>query len=605
MKQQFGDRCMSVANSQHVRLLVVDDVAENRDLLGRFFRRRGFEVIEAENGVAALALIEQQHFDAVLLDVVMPEMNGLEALERIRAIHSLSSLPVIMVTAKVESRDIVQALELGANDYITKPIDFAVTFARVQSQLARQQAERALAHHVEKLESTNRRLEYEIAERKQSEARISYMAQHDALTGLSNRGQFREHLIRTLGRIRETGHKLALLFMDLDQFKLINDTLGHGTGDLLLAAIGDRLKLFMDDCDTIARLGGDEFAVICIMEQGVEAAGALAESIMKAISEPYDIDGHQLVLSCSIGIACAPDHGNNPDLLLSNADLALYRAKAEGRCTFRFFELEMNAHAQARRLLECELRKALHHGEFALHYQPLFNLTSGRITGFEALLRWKHCQRGVMLPPEFISVAEDTGLIIPLSQWVLREACREATRWPQNIKLAVNLSPVQFRGRTLEQDVVHALASSGLSPDRLELEITETVLLEDSKKTMQALHQLRSMGVRVSMDDFGTGYSSLSYLRMFPFDKIKIDRCFVRDLPKMNDSTAIVRAIVTLANSLGMLTTAEGVETEEQMAYLKEEGCTEVQGYLISRPLPAEDVGPMLEDARAAELKVA
>ncbi len=296
------------------------------------------------------------------------------------------------------------------------------------------------------------------------------------------------------------------------------------------------------------------------------------------------------MVSCSIGIAWAPDDADDPDILLANADLALYRAKAEGRDGCRFFEPDMNARAQARRALETELRHALRSGQFELYYQPLHNLGSDRIKGFEALLRWNHPERGLVPPLDFIPLAEDIGLIIPLSQWVLREACQEASTWPEDVKLAVNLSPIQFRGGGLVGEVVSALAASGLPPHRLELEITETVLLDDNKNTLQALYQLRDMGVRISMDDFGIGYSSFRYLRMFPFDKIKIDQSFVRDLPLKNDSTAIVRAIIGLAASIGIVTTAEGVETQEQLSYLQAEGCTEVQGYLISRPMPAQDV---------------
>ena len=587
------------------RLLVVDDVADNRAILNRFFSRRGFHIVEAENGLAALDMVAAQEFDAVLLDILMPEVDGLEVLRRIRATHSPSRLPVIMVTAKVESKDIVSALEMGANDYITKPIDFSIAFARVQSQLARKQAERAVAHYVEKLENTNKQLEYEIAERKQSEARVRYMAHHDPLTGLGNRVHFRDQLVRALGRVDQDGGNLALLFVDLDQFKLINDTLGHRVGDLLLAAIGDRLKSAINDGDTVARLGGDEFAIIQMTKERPEEAALLADRILDAIAIPYDIEGHQLVISCSIGIALAPDDANDPDLLLSNADLALYRAKAEGRGNCRFFEAEMNVRAQARRLLELELRRGLHCGQFELHYQPLLSLSTGRITGLEALLRWNHPQRGLVTPLEFVSMAEDVGLIVPLGEWALREACNEAKHWPEHIKVAVNLSPVQFRNGTLAQDVMRILAASDLRPGRLELEITETALLDDNKKTIQALHTLRGMGVCISMDDFGIGYSSLSYLRMFPFDKIKVDRSFVRDLPAKTDSTAIVRAIIGLASSIGMATTAEGVETEEQLSCLRAEGCTEVQGYLISRPLPGKDVRTLLKELGGDARKVA
>jgi diguanylate cyclase (GGDEF)-like protein len=596
---------MTEAPSHQGRLLVVDDIADNRTILHRFFRRRGFEVVEADNGAAALAVVAEQQFDAVLLDVVMPGMNGLEVLKRIRTTHSPSTLPVIMVTAKVESEDVVEALQLGANDYVTKPIDFAIASARVQSQVARLKAERAAAHYVQKLERINAQLEHEIAERKQSEAIVRYMAQHDSLTGLGNRVQFRDQLVRALARVEDGGGKLALLFIDLDQFKLINDTLGHRIGDLLLTAVGRRLQHSTRDCDTVARLGGDEFAIIQLAKEGAEDAGILADRIIKAITQPYQIEGHQLLVSCSIGIAWAPDDGTDPDLLLANADLALYRAKAEARGGYRFFEVEMNARAQARRLLERDLRDALSQGQFELHYQPLFNLNGGGVTGFEALVRWNHPLRGVIPPLEFISLAEEMGLIVPLGRWVLRDACREATRWPADVKLAVNLSPIQFRTGTLLKDVKDALAASNLAPERLELEITETALLDDNHKIMQMLHELRSLGVHICMDDFGTGYSSLSYLRMFPFDKIKIDRSFVRDLPANSDSSAIVRAIIGLAGNVGMVTTVEGVETEEQFAYLKAEGCTEVQGYLISRPMPAGDVLDVLAKANGAEREVA
>jgi diguanylate cyclase (GGDEF)-like protein len=584
----------------HVRLLVVDDVANNRDVLGRLFRRRGYEVVEAATGCAALELITKQHFNAVLLDVVMPEMDGLEVLRRIRAIHSTATLPVIMVTAMAESKDVVQALELGANDYITKPIDVGITFARVQNHIARQQAERALAEQLHKLENINRELENEIAQRKISDARIQQMAHHDSLTGLSNRSYFRDQLARSFDRVEQDGGSFDLLFIDLDQFKLINDSLGHRIGDLLLATIGERLKRAVNEDDTVARLGGDEFAIIRFAKRP-EDTNLLVDRVMKAVALPYDIEGHRLFITSSIGIARAPDDGNDPELLLANADLALYRAKAEGRGRRRFFEAEMNERVRARQLLERDLRTATSEDQFELNYQPQLNLSSGRISGFEALLRWRHPERGLIPPLDFIPLAEDTGLIVPVSQWLLGEACREARTWPDDIKLAVNLSPVHFRSGTLVHDVVGALSLSGLEPSRLELEITESVLLDDNKTTMQALHELRRWGVGISIDDFGTGYSSFTYLRMFPFDKIKIDQSFVRDLPTKKDSTAIVRAIIGVASTLGMVTTAEGVETQEQLTYLQAEGCTEVQGYLISRPLLTTDVRRILAKPKDIE----
>jgi diguanylate cyclase (GGDEF)-like protein len=587
------------------RLLVVDDVASNRDLLVRRFSRRGYETVEANDGAAALDLIARQDFDAVLLDIVMPGIDGIEVLKRIRATHSPESLPVIMVTARASTEDVVQALQFGANDYLTKPVDFSIAFARVQTQLARKHAQQALERSVRELEETNRQLEKEIVEREQSEARVRHLAHHDTLTGLGNRALFRERLIRGLGAVDTHGGQLAVLFIDLDEFKLVNDTLGHRIGDLLLAAVAQRLRSCVDEPDTVARLGGDEFAMIRTPSVRPDQVSRLADKIVEAIASPYDIEGHHVVLDCSIGIALAPQDGSDPDLLLGNADLALYRAKAEGRGTCRFFEAEMNARAQARRVLELDLRQALSAGQLEPFYQPLFNLAAGAISGFEALLRWRHPERGMISPADFIPLAEEIGLIVPLGEWLLRHTCTEAAHWPGEPKLAVNLSAVQFRAGNLLAGVMNALAASGLPPQRLELEITETVLLSNNERILDALHQLRALGVRISMDDFGTGYSSLSYLRTFPFDKIKIDQTFIRDLFCQDGNKAIVRAVVNLASSLGMATVAEGVETAGQLEWLRSERCTEVQGYLISPPVPATDVRALLARVGQQSQKVA
>lgn len=576
------------------RLLIVDDVADNRTMLKRFFDRRGYDVMEAAGGRTALELIEQSPFDAVLLDVMMPEMDGFEVLRRIRAVHSPAELPVIMVTARVESADTVTALELGANDYISKPIEFRVVAARVQSQLARLQAERALVAQLAELERINRRLEHEVFERQQSEAAIRHMAQHDSLTGIANRSRFQDQLNGAIAAIDAGDGTIALLFMDLDQFKMINDTLGHRVGDLLLIAVSERLSEIASPDMTFARLGGDEFAAILHTGAGRVEASAMAERLTQTIARPFEIENHQLIVSCSIGIAVAPTDGRDAETLLANADLALYRAKSETRGGYRFFEKSMNESARARRQLEGDLHHALAQRQFELHFQPLLDLRSGTIAGLEALVRWKHPERGLVAPLEFIPVAEETGLIIPLGRWILQEACREASHWPAGMRVAVNLSPRQFRSGTLVEDVAAALVRSGLEHGRLELEITESVLLDDDRKTMAALHDLRKLGVRICMDDFGTGYSSLSYLRTFPFDKIKIDRSFVQDFPADVGCTAIIRAVIGLAATLGMVTTVEGVETEQQLECLRQEGCNEVQGYLISRPISAPDTRELL-----------
>jgi len=433
----------------------------------------------------------------------------------------------------------------------------------------------------------------DVTERQRAEAKIMHMARHDSLTNLPNRTLFREKMELALGR----GEKLAVLFIDLDRFKSVNDTLGHPIGDALLCEVTKRLQLAVRGADTVARLGGDEFAIIQAGARPTDAT-ELAGRIIASISEPFDIVGHQVVIGTSVGIAVAPADGSEPDQLLRNADMALYRAKAEGRGTYHFFQSDMDAQMQARRSLELDLRKALLAGEFELYYQPLIDLPNGKISGFEALVRWNHPERGLVGPDDFIPVAEEIGLIVPIGDWVLRQACRDAVNWPGKFTVAVNLSAVQFRHPTLALSVVSALGASGLAASRLELEITETVLLQDNRAVLDVLHQIRELGVRISMDDFGTGYSSLSYLRSFPFDKIKIDRSFIRELGKENDCVAIIRAVTRLGRSLGMITTAEGVETEEQLEILRAEGCTQVQGYLFSEPRPVAEIPAMIKKLR-------
>ena len=386
------------------------------------------------------------------------------------------------------------------------------------------------------------------------------------------------------------GMRFAVLCLDLDRFKGVNDTLGHPIGDKLLIAAADRLRSCVREVDTIARLGGDEFAILQAYDDHPEHTAALARRICECMARPFEIDGHQVVVGSSIGIALAPDDGESPDDLLRNADMALYRAKADGRGIYRFFEPEMDARMQARRMLELDLRKALETNEFRLYYQPLVDMQSNEVSGFEALLRWPHANHGLVSPSDFIPVAEEIGLIVPLGEWVIRQACRDAARWPGDVRVAVNLSPAQFRSDNLVAIVFSALSRSGLKPNRLELEITENALLENSDATLTTLHALRDMGVRIAMDDFGTGYSSLSYLRSFPFDKIKIDGSFVRDLSGKADAAAIVNAVASLSRSLGMATTAEGVETDAQKALVKEAGYTEMQGFLFSEAIPADQV---------------
>jgi diguanylate cyclase (GGDEF)-like protein len=433
----------------------------------------------------------------------------------------------------------------------------------------------------------------DITARRRAEQQVVFMARHDALTRLPNRVMFRERIDMAIKQT-ERAIAAAVLFLDLDHFKAINDTLGHPVGDGLLCAVAERLEACVRQVDTIARFGGDEFAVIQVGPERIEDVAILAQRISDVLSRPYEVSGHQVIVGVSIGIAMVPTDASDPDTLLKNADIALYRAKAEGRGVFRFFEPAMDALLQQRRILELDLHRALARDEFELFYQPLIDLATDRVCGFEALMRWNHPVRGLLKPDAFLATAEEMGLIVPLGRWALRTACREAVTWPDDIKVAVNLSPIQFTSRDLVHAAADALAESGLPGRRLNLEITEPVLLRNTVEVLGVLHELRGLGISISMDDFGTGYSSLSYLRSFPFDKIKIDQSFIRDLANSDDAAAIVRAVTSLGSALGMATTAEGVETRDQLLRLKAEGCTEVQGYLFSQARPAAEVPGLL-----------
>ncbi|MDO9709314.1 bifunctional diguanylate cyclase/phosphodiesterase [Paracraurococcus lichenis] len=429
----------------------------------------------------------------------------------------------------------------------------------------------------------------DITERRRAEARVAHMAHHDTLTGLANRALFMQRLQEALARARRGGG-VAVLCLDLDRFKAVNDTLGHGVGDGLLRQVAARLRESVRETDTAARLGGDEFAVIQDSTDQPRDARALAERLIAVLCEPYEVEGHRLSIGASVGVALAPTDGDTTETVMRNADLALYRAKSEGRGVFRFFEPEMDAVMQRRLSLEMDLRRGLEAGEFELFYQPVVDAVTGRIGAFEALVRWRHPGRGFVPAEEFIPLCEETGLIVPLGAWVLQRACADAVSWPGSLKVTVNLSPAQFAGAGPGAAVAAALEASGLPASRLEVEITEAVMVRDAPATLAILRALKSLGVSVALDDFGTGYSSLSYLREFPFDRVKIDKSFVSDLSRDEGSAAIVTAMIALCGSLGMATTAEGVETVSQMAALGSIGCTNLQGFLFSRPVPASEV---------------
>jgi len=445
----------------------------------------------------------------------------------------------------------------------------------------------------------------DVRERKEAEERIRHMAHHDALTGLPNRRMFMDRLVQVLARSKRDGTTVAVLCLDLDRFKHVNDLGGHAAGDELLRQVAKRLADSSRTEDTVARLGGDEFAVIQVGVAHPDGPGIMAERMVKAIGRPFDLGGQQTMIGTSIGIALHPGDGEEGEDLVRAADTALYRAKEAGRGTFRFFEAEMDVRLQERRLLERDLRQALAEEQLRVHYQPLADCGGGKIVGFEALVRWTHHERGPISPVQFIPLAEECGLIMPLGAWVMRRACTDAATWPADKLVAVNLSPAQFRHADLAKEILAVLKETGLPPERLELEITESLLIDDPDRVLATLMVLKEAGVRISLDDFGTGYSSLSYLQRFPFDKIKIDRSFVSQMEKNADSMSIIRAVIALGKSLRIKVTAEGVESATQLNLLQQENCDLVQGYLLGKPMAKEDLGSLLSTASATQAPAA
>jgi diguanylate cyclase (GGDEF)-like protein/PAS domain S-box-containing protein len=588
-----------------------DEIGEMARAL-EVFRQNGEEIkrlrLEQQQTLSALEnvneqlLVQNERFDAAVNN--MPQaLLMFDASERLmicnRRYYEMYGLSPDVIRPGLTTRDLIEARQRNgsfsgdAEEYI-EDLRATIAAGKTSERIFELPDGRTIAVISHPMAGGSWVSTHEdITERRRAQAKITYMARHDALTGLPNRIFFNEQMEQLLSGARQAG-PLAVLSLDLDLFKQVNDTLGHPVGDLLLREVASRIRSTIRENDLVARLGGDEFAVLQVGMGQPEGATALATRLIEVVAAPYLLDGHMVVVGTSIGIALAPDDGTRPPQLMKSADLALYRAKAIDGGAFCFFEPDMDARMQARRALELDLRKALANGEFELYYQPIVNLKTGSIKGFEALIRWNHPERGMVLPGEFIPLAEEIGLIVPLGEWALRRACSEATHWPSDIMIAVNLSPAQFRNRNLVQAVTSALNESGLSASRLELEITETVLLQNSEMTLATLRQLQDTGLKIAMDDFGTGYSSLSYLRSFPFDKIKIDQSFVRDVSTNKDSLAIVRAVVGLGSSLGMETTAEGVETVDQLEQLRKEGCTAVQGYFFSQARPAAEVRDLL-----------
>lgn len=564
------------------RILVVDDVRDNREVLTRRLVRRGFEVVEANGGRAALEAVEAQRFDLVLLDIMMPDLSGNLVLQAIRRSHSQAELPVVMVTAKSDSADVVKCLEDGANDYVTKPVDFAVAFARIQAQLARKRA-------ADERRDAERALETQVARQRgtlaESEERLRFLAFHDPLTQLPNRIALRERLEAML---RADASPASLLFLDLDHFKAVNDDRGHETGDAILTAVAGRIRDTLAPPSLAARLGGDEFAVLLVGEDAART-DEIAARIVEALCVPFEVPGGACEIGASCGTVDLRAGFRDLDEALNAADIAMYAAKAKGRRTVIAFRPDMLEERRRRRQLELDLRSGIQSGQLELHFQPLFAAATGRLRSFEALVRWRHPTEGLIPPAEFVPLAEETGLIQQLGTWVLREALGEAACWPEEVSIAVNVSPLQIAHGEMLPTLVNILAATGFAPERLELEITESSLLSLQAETVAFLRAVQELGVRVSIDDFGTGYSSMSYIQNFRFDKIKIDRSFVQAIGESGTGGAIVKAILDLSTTIGVPATAEGVETSAQLEYITANGCNEAQGFFFAPPMTRAD----------------
>ena len=684
------------------RLLIVDDNEMNRDMLARRLARKGYDVLVANGAHDLVESVKQDGVDLVLLDIEMPEITGLDALRILRKVYSAAELPVIMVTAKNQSEDIITALDLGANDYLTKPIDFPVAVARISTQLAHKRAQEALKESEERyalaalgsndglwdwnipdnevhfslrwksmlgfqeneisnkpeewfdrihdadrarvkneiaahqsgatphFESEHRMLHHDgtfrwmlsrgLAIRDQSgrplrmagsQTDITQAKVSDPLTGLPNRLLFIDRLNRLIKYAkRRKNHSFAVVFMDLDGFKMINDSMGHMVGDQLLVGVADRLEKCLRATDTlarlrdtytVARLGGDEFTVLLDDLKDPNDAKIAADRLMKALKPPFLLAGKEVYTSVSIGIAQSNPVYEGPDEMLRDADTAMYHAKSLGKGRYEVFDAKMRATVMARLQLETDLRHALERGEFRNFYQPIVNLASGDIAGFEALLRWQHPTRGLLGPIEFIGVVEETGLIRELGWWNLSEACRQISEWRasskanQNLIISVNLSAKQFLQPNLVADIANLLREIKLPPEALKLEITESTVMKDPSAAVEMLQQIKALGVRLAIDDFGTGYSSLSYLHRFPLDTLKIDRSFISSMDDGGDGMEIARTILPMAKNLRLDVVAEGVETIEQFEQLKKFNCTFGQGFYFSRPLSAEGISTLLK----------
>ncbi|MBL8530905.1 MAG: EAL domain-containing protein [Hyphomonadaceae bacterium] len=584
------------------RILLVDDQAQNRDMLGRRLERRGYDVVLRESAVGVEDVIAYEDIELVLLDWMMPERSGLDALAGIRARYDAEHVPVIVVTALDDGDIVSAALEAGANDYITKPIDLRVLTARVKAQLDRRKAvleldairdnlERTVQERTQDLIKTNETLSAEISEREAAEARAQTLARHDPLTGLANRRHFLEELDRRLGLVGDENSALALMFVDLDRFKPINDVHGHAIGDQLLQVIATRLANCIREDSFAARLGGDEFCVLLEGPEGREGVAAAARRVLHELSAPILVNGLKLTVGASIGVALCPEDGRTAAELMQHGDAAMLRAKEE-RGAFKFFDCSIDEELKWKAAIETELRAAIPNGDIVPYFQPVVRLDTGALAGFEVLARWPHKERGMIPPSQFIPVAEEAGLVDAMFWALLAQACRKALDAPGDFILAVNISPSQVRDQWFPEKVLRTLKETGFPAQRLEIEVTESAMIGDVQRAKTSLMSLKNQGVKVALDDFGTGYSSLFLLRELPIDKLKIDRSFVATLTADRENATIVGALVGLGKALGLAVTAEGVEDRETADALNAMGCLYAQGYLYGHAIPQPEYAP-------------
>ncbi len=595
------------------KILVVDDTLENLELLSTLLQRKGFNVRCAINGSVALRVAKSGWADLILLDIKMPDMDGYEVCKRLKNTEDTREVPIIFLSALDNVLDKKEAFAVGGVDYISKPFQIEELLVRINNQLAivaakqkvcqlNLELEQRVRDRTSELEKANQQLKEEIVQRQITQKKLLYLAMYDPLTDLPNRILFMQRLNHLLQQLAEDRSSLfAVLFFDCDRFKLINDSLGHFVGDQVLREIARRIKLCLKPSDTLARFGGDEFMVLLSELPHLDRASAIAQKIQNQLQLPFEVNRHQLFISASIGIVLGTRDYKLAEHVLRDADTAMYQAKRRGKACHQVFNPKMHRNASKRLKLETDLRLALKHQELAVYYQPIISLATESLIGFEALVRWKHPERKFVSPEEFIPVAEETGLIVPLGLWVMRSACRQFSIWKEKhgldqLKISVNLSVKQFCQPDLIEQIDKILQETQLDSQSLKLEITESAIVDNPESAALLFQKLRQRKIQLSIDDFGTGYSSLSYLHRFPVNTLKIDRSFVSRIGKDGENLEIIQAIITLAKQLGMTIVAEGIETPQQKDYLKLLGCDEGQGYLFAKPLPTQEVESIFDD---------